>query len=99
MSDIESYQRYLFEKEKEWESRCTRCGTCCGGREDPCEHLRLTSSGNYLCGIYEQRLGKVRAVSGREFTCVPIREKLARGESWPGDERCGYKSQAEKKGT
>ena len=91
MSDLDRYQQLLQEQHREWEARCTHCGVCCGALEDPCENLRKSSSGKYFCSVYERRLGTWRTVSGKSFECVMIRDKLARGESWPGDEHCGYK--------
>ena len=92
MSEIDRYNQHLLEKEKEWEAKCTFCGACCGALEDPCENLRKTATGKYFCNVYENRLGRWRTVSGKELECVAIRDKLAKGESWPGDEHCGYKN-------
>lgn len=91
MTDIDNYQDWLFSKTAEWEAKCTNCGACCGALEDPCEHLRKDPAGWYFCEIYHQRFGEHRTVSGKAVRCVPIREKLAKGHSWPGDEHCGYK--------
>ena len=91
MKEINRYEQYLLEKEKEWEARCTHCGVCCGALSDLCENLRQTSLGKYFCSVYDRRFGRWRTVSGKEFECIPIREKLAKGESWLGDEHCGYK--------
>ncbi len=95
MNDSNRYQQHLQLKEKEWEALCGRCGACCGAccgaADDPCENLRRTETGKYFCNVYERRLGTWRTVSGKTLVCVPIREKLSRGESWPGDEHCGYK--------
>lgn len=78
-------------KHNEWEQRCHRCGACCGAFDDPCENLRQTSNGQFFCAVYENRFGLWHTVAGKELTCVPIRNKLAQGHSWPGDEHCGYK--------
>ena len=53
--------------------------------------IKINANGKYFCAVYDRRFGKWRTVSGKEFECVPIREKIAKGESWPGDEHCGYK--------
>ena len=90
MSGEEKLQQWLKLKEERWEALCGRCGACCGVTEgDPCEHLRGSKKGEYLCSIYENRFGEHRTVSGKIFKCVPIRQVI-RG-SWPGDECCGYK--------
>ncbi|HQJ15510.1 MAG TPA: hypothetical protein PLJ26_03390 [Candidatus Omnitrophota bacterium] len=86
------YIRYWQEKEQEWNARCGRCGSCCGALEDPCVNLQKLQSGGYACRLYENRLGRQRTVSGKEFMCVPVREKISAGQSWPGDERCEYKN-------
>ncbi len=91
MTDHDRYQELLSVKEKEWEARCTMCGACCGALEDPCENLRKNPNGKYFCNVYDRRFGKWKTVSGKDLVCVPIRDKLSRGESWPGDEHCGYK--------
>ena len=94
MSDLNRYNDWQDTRSKQWESLCTRCGACCGALDDPCENLRETG-GRYYCAVYERRFGTWKTVSGQEINCVPIREKLGRGESWPGDERCGYKVKSE----
>jgi len=86
------YNKYLRDKEREWEGLCTLCGACCGALNDPCENLERRPDGRYHCRVYASRFGTWQTVSGKELRCVPIREKLARGESWPGDEHCGYKN-------
>lgn len=91
MTESERYHQWLINKKQEWEARCTRCGACCGTLEDPCENLRMGDNQNHYCAVYETRFGKWHTVSGKEILCVPIREKLAKGHSWPGDEHCGYK--------
>jgi len=91
MKEEERYRRFLSKKEEQWESLCSMCGACCGALDDPCENLEKTSLGQYFCRVYARRFGIWRTKSGQEIKCVPIREKLARGESWPGDEHCGYK--------
>jgi uncharacterized cysteine cluster protein YcgN (CxxCxxCC family) len=89
MSPYSNPQSWLEAREREWETLCTNCGTCCGAGEDPCEHLQRDPAGKYFCDTYRDRLGIHRTISGESMVCVPIRQKL--GISWPGDERCGYK--------
>lgn len=90
--EFSRYTQHQLHQEKEWEARCTMCGACCGALDDPCENLRKTETGRYFCSVYARRFGKWRTVSGKELVCVSICEKLAKGESWPGDEHCGYKN-------
>lgn len=94
MDDSLRYQRELKAQQEAWEARCTRCGACCGAADDPCENLRRDTLGKFFCAVYERRFGVWHTVSGKQLTCVPLREKLDRGESWPGDEHCGYKRPA-----
>jgi len=75
------YDRYALKQEQEWDARCTRCGSCCGAYEDPCENLRLLPTGLYTCHVYDRRFGAWRTRSGESFVCVPIREKIAQGRS------------------
>ncbi len=91
MSDPSQYQQWMMEQEALWEARCTRCGACCGSLEDPCENLRRNENNQYYCAVYERRFGVWHTISGKELRCVPIRQKLALGQSWPGDQHCGYK--------
>jgi hypothetical protein len=91
MDELARYNEWMQAKDSAWEARCHRCGACCGALDDPCENLRKDAHNKYYCAVYERRFGKWRTVSGKELTCVPISVKLARGESWPGDEQCGYK--------
>ncbi len=65
-------------KQEAYEAMCTRCGTCCGALNgDPCVNLAADSNNKYYCKIYENRLGKQKTLSGKEFHCIPIR--LLRG--------------------
>lgn len=93
MSDNDDSEQYLQWQElnyKSWESKCGRCGACCGSIEgDPCEHLRKDTDSRYSCQIYENRFGLHKTVSGKMIKCVPIRDILHK--SWPGDRCCGYK--------
>lgn len=74
--DGERYAQQQAYKETEHELLCRRCGVCCGVREDACVHLGRLADGTYYCDTYGTRLGKQRTVSGKEFTCVPIRDVL-----------------------
>ena len=91
MTDLSRYNNWMTVKTGEWEEKCTHCGACCGALEDPCEHLCRNLNGGFYCEVYQQRFGVWRTVSGKELVCVPIRDKIAQGHSWPGGERCGYK--------
>lgn len=88
MDAEQAYRQYLENQEKEFETRCRRCGACCGAEEDPCEHLQAVSSSSYTCDIYQQRFGAHRAKSGKELRCVELRD--IRNKSWPGGWKCGY---------
>lgn len=89
MSD-DRYIRYQDEKQRDYENLCKRCGACCGiFDKDPCINLEEEVKGKYFCAIYENRFGMQRSISGREFTCVPIRDILHK--SWAGDFNCAYK--------
>ena len=88
--DEASYSSWLAKSERDWESLCQNCGACCGVLEDPCEHLRKDSSGVCSCAVYDRRFdAEHKTLSGAPLRCVPIRGKLH--QSWPGDERCGYR--------
>jgi hypothetical protein len=91
MNEGDRYQEWFTAKNEEWEAKCTRCGACCGSLEDPCENLRKDKTNKYYCAVYDKRFGLWHTISGKEINCVPIREKLTKGHSWPGDEHCGYK--------
>jgi uncharacterized cysteine cluster protein YcgN (CxxCxxCC family) len=83
-------EQYFEAKERESETLCARCGSCCGAHDgDPCEHLKTDGRDAYLCDIYDSRLGNRKTVSGREFECVDIKEVLASG-GWPKNPECGY---------
>ncbi|MFH0754983.1 MAG: hypothetical protein V2A70_10505 [Candidatus Omnitrophota bacterium] len=90
MSENISYQQWLSSKENDRESLCCHCGACCGVFEDPCAQLVMTPEGKSRCRVYLTRFGPQKTIGGQVFTCIPIRQKM--GTSWPGDERCGYKS-------
>lgn len=93
MEDLIRYNKWTADKSIEWEDKCSHCGACCGVLDDPCENLQKDLNGRFSCGVYNQRYGPWHTVSGKEFTCIPIREKIASGYSWPGDEHCGYNPQ------
>ena len=86
-------KQYLERQERqeaEYESLCRRCGACCGVKDgDPCEELVAEPDGlHYRCRIYESRLGPRKTLSGKTFTCVPLRDIL--GKSWGGHPECAY---------
>ncbi|MFA7677134.1 MAG: hypothetical protein WCY34_03075 [Candidatus Omnitrophota bacterium] len=85
----ESYQAFLQEKEKEWESLCRRCGACCGAYDDPCVHLKKNGDKTYYCEIYPDRLGLRKTVSGEEFRCVPVKRIIR--TYWKNGHICPYK--------
>jgi len=90
MSEANSYQDYLEHKATDYESRCQRCGSCCGAFDgDPCQHLVKGQGDQFFCDTYENRLGLQKTRAGREFLCVSIREVLFK--SWSGSEKCVYK--------
>ena len=73
---------------EEHEARCTCCGVCCGSQgSDPCVHLQKKNNGTFFCDTYENRFGVQKTVSGKEFTCVMIRDVIAFGVRYEG---CGY---------
>ena len=88
--DKSEYELSQEKKLAEYESLCKRCGGCCGVNEgDPCEELVAEPDGvHYRCRIYETRLGPRKTVSGKKFTCVPLRDIL--GKSWAGHPECAY---------
>ncbi|MDD2703265.1 MAG: hypothetical protein PHC33_04605 [Candidatus Omnitrophica bacterium] len=71
------YQRKQQESAEEYESRCRRCGACCGAYDgDPCINLEKAADNRYFCKVYNTRLGLQKTISGKSFTCVLIRENL-----------------------
>jgi hypothetical protein len=93
MDDKIRYEAYLKQTVLEQETLCKRCGACCGRFEsDPCSQLRKDEDGLYSCAVYEKRLGIQKTISGREFTCIPVRKILF--ESWSGSWKCAYKKTA-----
>lgn len=71
-------EEYLNKQEEDFaahELKCSRCGACCGANDkDPCINLEKVQSGKYYCKIYENRIGRQKTISGREFSCIPIRD-------------------------
>lgn len=87
-SDNQKYERYQRQSIIDWERVCLNCGACCGAFEkDPCQHLNKGKE-NYYCDIYENRFGEQRTITGKKFTCVPIRDILHK--DWSGKKACGY---------
>ncbi len=88
MDDLLYREKQLKDIE-EYEAICRRCGRCCGSdTSDPCINLKEGPPGIYYCADYKNRLGTQVTVSGRHFTCVPIREIINKGLPY---EQCGYK--------
>ncbi len=85
---IDNLRRSLETLEKLHESRCLRCGKCCGVHNDPCVHLKLNEGGEYYCEVYSNRFGWHTTVSGKRFRCIPIVEVKRDGYLPPG---CGYR--------
>ncbi len=85
--DTKSYEKYLKEESVKYESLCLRCGECCGINNDPCANLIIEEGGRCACRVYESRLGPQKTVSGKGFTCVPIKENIRRGDC---DPNCVY---------
>ncbi len=83
------YQSCLEAWDAEWESRCGRCGACCGGYDDPCRELKKDAEGKYFCGVYSGRYGFHETVGGKRFLCMPIRDIIHM--SWDHDQLCAYK--------
>jgi hypothetical protein len=83
------YNKKQDEYFSEYEGLCRRCGRCCGADTEPCSNLAKDPKGKYYCRSYEDRLGLQRTASGRNFTCVQIRDVLAKGLPY---ENCGYSS-------
>ena len=83
-----SYLEYQEKMHLEYESRCRRCGACCGAVDnDPCVNLARDNEGLYFCRVYDSRLGPQKTLSEKVFTCVRIKENLKYGDHYSG---CGY---------
>lgn len=77
-----------LEELKRYESLCRCCGICCGANDsDPCVHLKEKEDGKYYCDTYDSRFGIQKTISGKDFTCVMIRDVLKFGVRYEG---CGY---------
>lgn len=85
---------YIKKQEEDFsqhEALCRRCGFCCGAEAgEPCINLKKDTAGRYFCAAYDNRLGPQTTVSGKNFTCVPIREVLSYA---PPHDGCGYSRQ------
>lgn len=85
--DIAAYEKYLKEEFIKYDSLCRRCGKCCGIDNDPCANLIIDEEGRCACRAYDVRLGPQKTASGKDFTCVPIKENIRRGFCNPD---CAY---------
>ncbi|MCM8790338.1 MAG: hypothetical protein NC938_01365 [Candidatus Omnitrophica bacterium] len=82
------YEKFLAQRESEYEALCRRCGECCGASgEDPCSNLVGDRHGRYFCKSYSTRHGIQRTISGRTFMCVSIRDVIRSGAYYHG---CPY---------
>lgn len=87
-----SYDENQHKKFLEHEALCKRCGACCGVKDnDPCEHLQIGADGVCFCGIYENRFGIRKTISGEPVLCVPLRNILHK--TWWGRSGCAYVTQ------
>jgi len=85
---MNTLENHLKLKEEEFESRCKRCGACCGAHDgDSCVHLKNGKNGGYYCEVYDSRLGIQKTISGKSFECVSIKEILRKAYPREG---CGY---------
>ncbi len=86
--DKDLYNRKQEELKEHYESICVSCGACCGVTDgDCCVNLAKDKAGKYFCKVYDKRLGKQKTISGKEFSCVEIRDVLKFGPVHPG---CAY---------
>lgn len=84
----EKYKLYQEEQFRRYEERCKHCGKCCGSQDgDPCANLVTGNNGEYLCRVYENRLGQQKTKSGKIFYCVPIKQVISYAGARPG---CAY---------
>ena len=79
MSEMSQYMLSLENNDARHEQMCRRCGICCGLNNDPCENLVKVNDSTFICRDYDNRFGKHQTVSGREFTCVSIRDLMKKG--------------------
>lgn len=85
----QGYTDKLKKMDDDFERICRLCGLCCGLEDgDPCSML-IFEQGRYLCKCYPERLGPQKTVSGKPFTCVPIRERIRQGAL---PESCAYRN-------
>lgn len=87
MPDTKRYEIHQKEWEKWYESVCKRCGKCCGANSDPCKNLKKLKDGTYLCNVYPNRLEEQETISGKKFSCVPIRQVIKYKDVFPN---CAY---------
>ncbi len=87
--DLQSYETYFSEHQRQWEDMCRRCGGCCGAYEDPCQHLKRDGRGAFYCEIYATRFGERLSLKGEKFDCVPVKQILR--NHWKNDHLCVYK--------
>lgn len=82
---------YITHQEKQfriYEDRCRRCGLCCGAEDgDPCINLVKNIDGKYSCKVYENRIGQQKTLSGKVFSCVPMKQVIMYSGTRPG---CAY---------
>ncbi|MDP1853241.1 MAG: hypothetical protein Q8L26_03425 [Candidatus Omnitrophota bacterium] len=83
--------RYMEKQEDEFakhEARCVRCGSCCGVTDgNLCVKLGRDACNKYFCKDYENRIGQQVTVSGKHFSCIPIRVFLQFNPPYP---KCAY---------
>ncbi|MBU1894519.1 MAG: hypothetical protein ABIH85_01040 [Candidatus Omnitrophota bacterium] len=88
--DSRRYEKYGMGMEKEFETRCSRCGECCGALDDPCRNLvKVESQAGWFCKVYDNRFGEQKTVSGKTFHCVSIREHIKNDTLRPN---CAYRN-------
>lgn len=81
LSYLEKQKKYL----ERYETLCKRCGICCGANgNDPCVNLAKDEKNIFYCKIYDKRFGVQKTLSGKSFACVPIRDLIKGGVSFPG---------------
>lgn len=86
MSEV-GYLQKLEEEFEKYEALCKRCGACCGAHsDDPCVNLKKDGESKYRCEVYYNRIGMQKTISGKNFSCVPIRD-LRPNLPFPG---CAY---------
>jgi len=78
--DNEAYEKHMEQQFVKYDSACRRCGECCRAGNDPCANLTPEGDGKYACRIYNNRLGLQKTISGKTFSCIPIKDAI----------RCGF---------